>query len=179
ISCPNVADEFGLPFASDPKISGEITRVAKNSTKLPVIIKLSPNYPNICEVAKSCEANGADGITAINTLGPGMLIDVHTYKPKLSNKKGGVSGPAIFPVALRIVYDLYKAIKIPIIGMGGVTEAEDAIQMIAAGATLYGVGTGILYKGTSIFKNINAALDNYLAEKKMKYEELIGIAHRI
>ncbi|HQJ05752.1 MAG TPA: dihydroorotate dehydrogenase, partial [Spirochaetota bacterium] len=80
---------------------------------------------------------------------------------------------------LRIVYDLYKAIKIPIIGMGGVTEAEDAIQMIAAGATLYGVGTGILYKGTSIFKNINAALDNYLAEKKMKYEELIGIAHRI
>lgn len=178
ISCPNVADEFGLPFASDPKISGEITRVAKDNTKLPVIIKLSPNYPNICEVARACEANGADGITAINTLGPGMLIDIHTYKPKLSNKKGGVSGPAIFSIALRIVYDLYKAVHIPIIGMGGITEAEDAIQMITAGATLYGVGTGILYNGTSIFKEINDAVDNYLAEKKMKYEELIGIAHR-
>lgn len=179
ISCPNVADEFGLPFASDPKLSGEITRVVKNNTKLPVIIKLSPNYPNICDVARSCENNGADGITAINTLGPGMLIDIHTYRPKLSNKKGGVSGPAIFPIALRCVYDLYKAVKIPIIGMGGLTEAEDAIQMVAAGATLYGVGTGILYKGLSIFQTINEEIDNYLAEKNMKYEELIGIAHRI
>ena len=178
ISCPNVADEFGLPFASDTKLSGEITRVVKSNTKLPVIIKLSPNYPNICDVARSCENNGADGITAINTLGPGMLIDIHTYRPKLSNKKGGVSGPAIFPIALRCIYDLYKAVKIPIIGMGGITEVEDAIQMIAAGATLYGVGTGILYKGLSVLQTINEEIDSYLAEKNMKYEELIGIAHR-
>lgn len=178
ISCPNVSDEFGLPFCANPQLSGQIVRRVCDNTKLPVIVKLSPNFPNIGILAKTCQDNGASGITAINTVGPGMLIDIHTFRPKVSNKRGGVSGPGILPVAIRCVYDIYNAVNIPIIGMGGVTTAEDAIQMIAAGATVYGVGTGVLYGGMEIFGNINEGIEKYLSEMKMKYEDLIGIAHR-
>jgi len=108
-----------------------------------------------------------------------MLIDINTFEPKLSNKTGGVSGPAILPIAIRIVYDIYKSVKIPIIGMGGITTLDDALQMIIAGATLYGVGTGILYNGIDIFNKINSGIDDYLAEKKLSYNEIIGMAHRI
>lgn len=179
ISCPNVADEFGHAFASSPETAASVLKAVRGATKKPIIVKLSPNYPNIGLIAKACEAEGADGITAINTVGPGMLIDINTYKPKLSNKAGGVSGPGILPIAVRCVYDIYKNVKIPIIGMGGVTEVEDAIQIIAAGAKLYGVGTGIIYHGIGIFEKINAGLYKYLNEKGISYEELSGISHKI
>lgn len=178
ISCPNVADEFGLPFSSNPQTAAEVIKEVRTITSLPLIAKLSPNFPNIGLIAKACEDAGADGITAINTVGPGMLIDINSFKPKLSNLRGGVSGPAILPVAIRCVYDIYRSVKIPIIGMGGVTTVEDAIQIIAAGATLYGAGTGIMYEGPELFDKINSGIESYLAEKKMDYSELIGIAHR-
>lgn len=177
ISCPNVEDEFGLPFSSTPEIAGSVVKETRKYTKLPLIVKLSPNFPRIGDIAKACEDEGADGITAINTVGPGMLIDINTYKAKISNRRGGVSGPAILPVALRCVYDIYCKVNIPIIGMGGITTVEDALQMIIAGASVYGVGTGILYEGLDIFNKINNGIDEYLSEKKMKYEELVGIIH--
>ena len=179
ISCPNVADEFGLPFSSSPELSGKITKIVKNNSNLPVIVKLSPNFPNIGMLAKTCEDNGADGITAINTVGPGMLIDINTFSPKLSNTKGGISGPAILPITIRCVYDIYKAVKIPIIGMGGISSAEDAIQVISAGATLFGIGTGNLYHVNDIFSIINKQIDSFLSQKQLKYNDLIGITHNI
>lgn len=178
ISCPNVEDEFGLPFSNSPDSAAKVVKVCRDSTNLPLIIKLSPNFPRIGDIAKACEDKGADGITAINTVGPGMLIDINTFKPKLSNKSGGISGPAILPIAIRCVYDIYKSVKIPIIGMGGITKTEDALQMIIAGATLYGVGTGILYEGLDIFNKINTGIENYIEEKKINYDDLIGIAHK-
>ena len=178
ISCPNVSDEFGLPFAASPQMAAKVTLAVRKATKLPVIVKLSPNFPNIGIIAKACEINGADGITAINTVGPGMIIDINTYKPNLSNKKGGISGKCILPVAIRCVYEIYQSVTIPIIGMGGITRTEDALQIIMAGATLYGVGTGIIYEGIDIFKKINNGIKNFLKEKKLSYTELIGISHK-
>ncbi len=179
ISCPNVASEFCTPFACSPTEASSVVKEVRNSTKLPLLVKLSPNFPGIGNIAKACEDSGADGITAINTVGPGMLIDINTFRPKLSNRTGGVSGPAILPIAVRNVYDIYKSVKIPIIGMGGVTNFEDAIQIIAAGATVYGIGTAVMYHGVEIFNKINGEINEYLAEKNIKYEELIGIAHQI
>jgi dihydroorotate dehydrogenase (NAD+) catalytic subunit len=178
ISCPNVHNEFGLPFSSSCETAGEVVKICRDKTNLPLLVKLSPNFPNIGLIARECEEKGADGITAINTVGPGMLIDINTFQPKLSNKSGGVSGPAILPVAIRCIYDIYKSVKIPIIGMGGITKTEDALQIIMAGAALYGVGTGILYEGFEIFNKINKGIDDFIKEKKMKYEEIIGISHR-
>jgi len=178
ISCPNVKDEFGTPFAATPESTAEVVKITRATTDLPLLVKLSPNFPGIGNIAKAAEDNGADGITAINTVGPGMLIDINTYKPKLTNKTGGVSGPAILPVAIRSVYDIYKSVKIPIIGMGGITTVEDALQMILAGATLYGLGSGIMYKGINIFEEINKGIDKYLEEKNYKYEDIIGLVHK-
>lgn len=179
ISCPNVADEFGLPFSSSPEEASQVVRVARKSTDKTLIVKLSPNFANVGITARACEDAGADGITAINTVGPGMLIDTETFLPKLSNRTGGLSGKAILPIAVRVVYDIYKNVTIPIIGMGGITSSQDAIQIIAAGATLYGVGTGIMYEGIEIFDKINSEIKEYLSNKKMKYDDLIGIAHTI
>lgn len=178
ISCPNVEDEFGLPFASDPYSAANITKIVREVTNLPVIVKLSPNFSGLQDIAKAVEDAGADGITAINTVGPGILFDINTYNPVISNIRGGISGPSILPIAIRCVYDIYKTVKIPIIGTGGVASLEDALQMIIAGATLYGIGSGIIYEGLDIFNKINKGIDEYLAKKKMDYNELIGIAHR-
>ncbi len=179
ISCPNVHDEFGLPFASSPETAGSLVKAVRKSTTIPMFVKLSPNFPLIGKIAKACEDAGADGITAINTVGPGMLIDIETFQPKLSNKSGGISGPAILPVAVRSVYDIFKSVKIPIIGMGGINSTEDALQMIIAGATLYGVGTGIVYNGLEIFDIINQGIDSFIKDKSISYNDLIGMAHKV
>jgi dihydroorotate dehydrogenase (NAD+) catalytic subunit len=141
ISCPNVEDELGKPFACDISDAAEVTRyVKKRVPGIPITIKLSPNVPNIVDIARACEDAGADGITAVNTM-PGMRIHLEMRTPILSNKTGGVSGPGLFPIALKAVYDISQNVKIPVIGTGGVTSGEDAIEMIMAGATLVGVGT--------------------------------------
>lgn len=130
ISCPNVHNG-GMSFGTDPKSAAEVTKKVKQVTTKPVYMKLTPNVTNIVDIAKACEDAGADGISMINTL-LGMRIDLKTMKPIIANKMGGFSGPAIFPVALRMVYQVYEAVKIPIIGMGGISTAKDVIEMMLA-----------------------------------------------
>lgn len=178
ISCPNVEAEFGKPFATDPEVSAEVVKVVKKNTPIPVIVKLSPNVGNIKLIAKAVEKAGADAICAINTVGPGMVIDITTGKPILSNKVGGVSGPAIKPIAVRAVYDIYSAVKVPIIGTGGVTNGRDAIEMIMAGATCVGIGSGVHYRGIDVFRKVYNEIQDFLFENKYKsLDEIRGIAH--
>ncbi len=142
ISCPNVHNG-GMAFGTTPKGAAEITRAVKLVTNKPVYMKLSPNVMDIAEIARACESEGADGISLINTV-LAMRIDLKSRKPLLANRTGGLSGPAIFPLAVRMVYDVYKAVKIPIIGMGGVTSASDVIELMLAGATAVEVGAANL-----------------------------------
>lgn len=139
ISCPNVK-EGGIAFGQDPKAAEKITREVKKYAGQPVIMKLSPNVTDIAEMAKAVEAGGADAVSLINTL-TGMKIDIHKKQFVLANKTGGVSGPAIHPIAVRMVYQVAQAVRVPIIGMGGIASAEDAIEMILAGASAVSVGT--------------------------------------
>lgn len=142
VSCPNVHGG-GMSFGTDPKCAQEVVKAVKKVTKKPVIIKLSPNITNIVDIAKACEDAGADGISLINTL-LGMRINLRTRKPILANTMGGFSGPAIFPVALRMVYQVANAVKVPVIGMGGVSTADDVLEMMMAGATAVEVGAANL-----------------------------------
>ena len=142
VSCPNVHGG-GMSFGTDPKAAAEVTRAVKAVTTKPVILKLSPNVTNIVEIAKACEDAGADGISLINTL-LGMRIDLRRKKPVIANVMGGFSGPAIFPVALRMVYQVASAVSVPVIGMGGVSTADDVIEMMVAGATAVEVGAANL-----------------------------------
>lgn len=142
ISCPNVHNG-GMSFGTDPKMAYKVTKAVKDVCKKPVIIKLSPNVTDIVSIAKACEDAGADGISLINTL-LGMRINLKTRKPVIANKMGGFSGSAIFPVALRMVYQVYDAVKIPVVGMGGVATAKDVIEMMLAGATAVQVGAANL-----------------------------------
>ncbi len=142
ISCPNV-HAGGKNFGCDPKAAAEVTKAVKAATSKPVFMKLTPNVTDIAEIARACEEAGADGVCLINTL-LGMRIDLRTRRPIIANRTGGVSGPAVFPVALRMVWDVYEAVKIPIIGCGGVSSAEDAAEMMLAGATAVEVGAANL-----------------------------------
>jgi dihydroorotate dehydrogenase (NAD+) catalytic subunit len=155
LSCPNVDDEIGRSFATDPLLSAiavmEVKKVVKD---IPIIVKLTPNTPDLKRVAYEVEKAGADAISAINTVGPGMTIDLKRRRPILGSRVGGISGQAIKPIALRCVNDIYKTVKIPIIGIGGVSSGKDAIEMIMAGATLVGIGSAIYQGGQQIFDKI-------------------------
>ena len=181
LSCPNTEDELGRSLGMDKGGAGEVVKAVKKVTaRIPVLAKLSPNVADIDEVARECEAAGADGIVAINSVGPGMVINIKTSKPYLGNKEGGVTGPGILPIAIRCVYDIYKAVKIPIIGMGGVTKSMDVIEMMLAGATLVGVGTATYYKGMGIFDQLKQEITKYMEENNIKnLTEIIGATHRI
>jgi len=178
ISCPNVSDEFGRPFACDAGDAARITATVKEITSIPIIVKLSPNVTDISAIAASVEQAGADAIAAINTLGPGMVIDIHSGQPILANKVGGVSGPAIRPMAVRCVYDIYRTVEIPIIGIGGVTDERDAIEMIMAGATAVGVGSAVRYRGLEVFETILDEMRAFVVEEShANLSRLRGIAH--
>ena len=175
ISCPNVHGG-GLAFGTSAKNAAEVTKAVKKVTTKPVFIKLSPNVTDIVEIAKACEGEGADGVSLINTL-LGMRIDLKTKKPILANKMGGFSGPAIKPVALRMVYQVYDAVKIPIIGMGGVSTAEDVIEMMLAGATAVQVGAANLvdpFACKKIIDNLPKVMEKYRINS---LTEIIGGAH--
>ena len=162
VSCPNVHGG-GMSFGTDPKAAAEVTRAVKAVTTKPVIVKLSPNVTDIVLIAKACEDAGADGISLINTL-LGMRIDLKTRKPVIANTMGGFSGPAIFPVALRMVYQVAHAVKIPVVGMGGVSKAEDVIEMMLAGATAVEVGAANLvdpYACRDIIADLPRIMDKY------------------
>ena len=175
ISCPNVHGG-GLAFGTSAENAAAVTKAVKSVTKKPVIIKLSPNVTDITEIAKACEAEGADGISLINTL-LGMKIDLKTKKPVLANKAGGFSGPAIKPVAVRMVYQVYEAVKIPIVGMGGITTAEDVIEIILAGATAVEVGAANLVEPFAC-KNIIEDLPRVMEKYKIQnLKDIIGGAH--
>jgi dihydroorotate dehydrogenase (NAD+) catalytic subunit len=179
ISCPNVSHEFGRPFAYDAGDAARVTAAAKEVTPIPLIVKLSPNVTDIAAIASSVEGAGADAIAAINTLGPGMVIDTHSGQPVLANKVGGVSGPAIRPIAVRCVYDIYEAVEIPIIGIGGVSEGRDALEMVMAGATAVGVGSAVRYGGIEVFQAILDEMTDFMAaEGHTSLKELRGVAHR-
>lgn len=179
LSCPNVEDEFGKPLGMEKEAAGKIIKEAKKvSGKIPVLAKLSPNVPNIAEIAKSCEANGADGIVAINSVGPGMIIDIKNKKPILGALKGGITGPGILPITVRCIYEIYEAVKIPIIGMGGVTKWQDVVEVMMAGATLVGVGTATYIKGMGIYEQLKKDIINYLETNNYTdIKQIIGIAH--
>ena len=176
ISCPNV-HAGGRNFGCDPKAAAEVTKAVKAATSKPVFMKLTPNVTDIAEIAKACEDAGADGVCLINTL-LGMRIDLKSRKPIIANRTGGVSGPAVFPVALRMVWDVYEAVNIPIIGCGGVSSAEDAAEMMLAGAAAVEVGAANLkdpFACKTMVEKLPAVCERMGVEK---IAELTGAAHR-
>lgn len=175
VSCPNVHGG-GLAFGTDAKAAAEVVAAVRKVTKKPLLVKLSPNVTDITEIAKACEAAGADGITLINTL-LGMRINLKTGKPVIANKMGGFSGPAVFPVAERMVYQVYETVKIPVIGCGGIATAENVIEMMMAGATAVQVGAANLVDPCAckkIIESLPAVMDKY-GIKNLK--DIIGGAH--
>ena len=179
LSCPNVDDDMGKPLGlGSASSAGAVKAVKKIMGKIPVLAKLTPNVPNIAEVAKACEEAGADGIVAINTVGPGMVIDIVRKRPVLGAKRGGISGPGIKTITIRCIYDIYEAVKIPIIGMGGITTTQDALEAIMAGSTLVGVGTATYFKGTGVFEEIKTGLRAYMEKEHIQsLKEIVGAAH--
>ena len=175
ISCPNVHGG-GMSFGTDPKMAAEVTRAVKEVTTKPVIMKLSPNVTDIVSIARACEEAGADALSLINTL-MGMRIDLRRRRPLLANRTGGMSGSAIFPLAVRMVYQVYEAVKIPIVGLGGVSCAEDVIEMMLAGATAVQVGAANLiepFACRDIVGQLPATMEKYRIEK---LTDIIGGAH--
>ena len=175
VSCPNVHGG-GMSFGTDAKMAAEVTRAVKAVTTKPVLLKLSPNVTNIAEIAKACEDAGADGLSLINTI-QGMRIDLRRRKPVLANTFGGLSGPAILPVALRMVWQVYEAVNIPIVGMGGVSGAEDVVEMILAGATAVQIGAVNLvnpYAGRDIVNDLPKVMEKYGIDD---LSDCIGGAH--
>ena len=175
ISCPNVHGG-GMSFGTSPDAAAEVTREVRKVTKKPIIIKLTPNVTSIADIAKACESEGADAVSLINTLS-GMRIDLKSKKPILKNITGGLSGPCVFPVALRCVYQVYNAVKIPIVGMGGISSAEDVIEMMLAGATATQVGAANLvdpFACKKIIEDLPAAMEKY---RITNLTDIIGGAH--
>ncbi|MBC7222949.1 MAG: dihydroorotate dehydrogenase [Anaerolineae bacterium] len=179
ISCPNVISEFGELFATRPESAAAVTRAVKEATDIPVSVKLSPNVADIVSIAQAVAEAGADAITAINTVGPGMVIDVESGRPYLSNREGGISGPAIRPVAVRCVYQIAGAVDVPVIGTGGVTRGRDAVEMVMAGATAVGVGSAVYWRGPEVFGELLAELREFLTSHGYgSLAEIRGMAHR-
>lgn len=199
ISCPNVGDEFGTPFAGLPESAAAVTESVKRALlevgasapsgdsaealttngDIPISVKLAPNVPDITRIAAAVVEAGADAITAVNTV-PGMVIDAESGRPVLSNSVGGVSGPALKPIALRCVYEISRAVRVPIIGTGGVTNGRDAAEMLMAGATVVGVGSAVWYRGVDAFTGINAELATFMQQHSYdSVAALRGLSHRL
>ena len=173
ISCPNVK-EGGIAFGQNPKAAEEITKAVKKYAKQPVIMKLSPNVTSISEMAKAVEAGGADAVSLINTL-TGMKIDIHRKIFALANKTGGVSGPAVHPIAVRMVYEAANAVSVPVIGMGGIETAEDAIEMLLVGASAVSVGTANFYN-PKVTMEIVDGIERYMQQNHFaSVQDMIGI----
>ncbi len=177
ISCPHAGGGYGAQIGQNPDLSYKVVSAVKDVVNIPVVAKLTPNVVDIKEIAKTVVEAGADGVTAINTLGPGMVIDINTKKPVLGNKVGGMSGKAIKPIAIKNVYDIYSVVDVPIIGVGGITTGYDAIEFMMAGASAVQVGTGVYYRGYDIFNKICDEMEAFLKENNLKLKDIIGVAH--
>jgi dihydroorotate dehydrogenase (NAD+) catalytic subunit len=162
ISCPNVDARYLQMFAADPYVAAQVTLRVKLNTDIPVLVKLSPNVTNIVEIAQSVADAGADGITAINTLGPGIILDIETCRPVLAHGTGGISGPAMRPIAVRCVRDICRAVKVPVVAVGGVTSGRDAVEMILVGAAAVGIGSAVAYRGVEVFQKVCDELIEYM-----------------
>jgi dihydroorotate dehydrogenase (NAD+) catalytic subunit len=184
ISCPNVHDEFGKPMACSTAKAGEVTRLVRQKLNenggkdIPLVVKLSPNVENIVSIADSVMEAGADGITAINTLGPGMVIDIETAQPVLANRVGGISGHMLKLLSVKIVHDIYAKHKCPIIGTGGVSTGRDAIEIMMAGATLVGMGTAVHFRGPEVFGEVAKEMNDWCdANGVENITDIIGKVH--
>ncbi|MBU1197775.1 dihydroorotate dehydrogenase [Candidatus Micrarchaeota archaeon] len=181
LSCPNVESEQRMKgygeFASNPDLAFKVVSEVKDQCRLPVFAKLSPNCSDIAVIARACEEAGADGITAINTA-KGMVIQPELRRPVLANRSGGVSGPALKPIAIKSVYDVYEAVDIPIIGTGGVTTGRDAVEMMMAGACAVGVGSAVYWNGFNVFKSITREMQGWMKKNHFtSVRQLVGAAH--
>ena len=181
LSCPHTPGYGLMGGQGTPEATLEITRAVKKNTKLPVIIKISANVQSIGEVARAAAKGGADAINVTNTIGPGMMIDVHAKKPILGFKVGGLSGPGIKPIAVRCVYDVYEAVKasrIPVIGTGGVTTGSDAVEMLMAGASAIGIGSAVHYRGMDVFRKVCDEMSGFMdSEGYPSIKDMVGVAH--
>lgn len=178
LGCPNVEDQHGKPFSCVAADAAKVVKLCRPRTKLPLIVKLTPNVSDIASVAKACAAEGAEGFCAINTL-YGMEIDINLRRPILANKSGGLSGPGIKPSAVKAVYDIYRATKLPIIGTGGIMTGEDVIEIMMAGARLVGMGTMVYYRGAEGFGEVVREMSQWCDKNGVKdLEEIIGAVHR-
>jgi len=177
VSCPHVKDT-GSEIGQNPKVLAEVVGKVKAAVRKPVIVKLSPNVNDIAEIAKVAVKAGADALTAINTV-KAMAIDVETQMPVLGNVKGGLSGPAIKPIALRCIYDIFEAVKIPIFGCGGVTNWQDAVEFFLAGASAVQIGSGVALEEPELFQTINKGVQAYLEKKGYgSVKEIVGLSHQ-
>ncbi len=179
VSCPHAMGGCGSAIGQDPDLTAEIVKSVKRSVKIPVFVKLTPNVTDIVEIAVHAEDAGADALTMINSLGPGMRIDIETGNPILKNKFGGLSGPAVKPIAIRCVYEVFDTVDIPIIGVGGIRDYKDVLEFLYAGASCVQIGTSIMYEGMEIFGNIINGLERFMDERGYgSVDELVGIAHK-
>ncbi len=180
VSCPHAMEGCGAAIGQDPDLTSNIVGAVKKSVKIPVIVKLTPNVNDIVEIARAAESAGADALTLINSLGPGMKIDLETAHPVLSNRFGGMSGPAIKPIALRCVYQVHQNVKIPIMGVGGITTYQDVVEFLYAGASCVQIGTAVMYHGLEVFQKINNGLEKFMRDKNYQtVEEMVGMAHQL
>ena len=178
ISCPHAMEGYGASIGQDCNLSHKIVSASKDAAEVPVIAKLTPNVTDINEIARTCEDAGADALSLINTVGPGMKINIDVAKPVLANKFGGMSGKAIKPIAVRNVYSVYESVSIPLIGVGGIYNFEDVVEFIFAGASAVQIGTAIMDEGVGVFYQINNDLKEFMNIKGYdSIDEMIGLAH--
>lgn len=179
VSCPHAMEGCGASIGQDPNLTTQIVKAVKKTVKSPVIVKLTPNVTDIVEIARAAEIGGADALTLINSLGPGMRIDLETANPVLSNRLGGMSGPVIKPVALRCVYQVSQAVGLPVMGVGGIMDYKDVVEFLYAGASCVQVGTAVMYRGLDVFREINSGLEKFMIRKGyQQVEEMVGLAHQ-
>jgi dihydroorotate dehydrogenase (NAD+) catalytic subunit len=167
ISCPNTESDLGLPFAFSAEDTYKVTKAVKKQTSIPVIVKLASQVTDIVSIGKAAQDGGANAVSAINTV-PGMIIDIEAGKPILTNKIGGLSGPAVKPIAVKAIFTLAKALKVPLVGMGGVSYGRDAIEMIMAGATGVGIGSAVYFRGISVYKKVLKEIKEFMKKEKIK-----------
>jgi dihydroorotate dehydrogenase (NAD+) catalytic subunit len=178
VSCPHAAGGCGSNVGQDPQLTAKVVKAVKKVTKTPVTVKLTPNVTDIVEIAQASVKAGGDALTLINSVGPGMRIDLETAQPILNNKFGGLSGPLIKPIALRCVYEVYESVDVPIMGVGGITNYKDAVEFLYAGASCVQIGTAVYYQGIDVFRDICVGLERYMINKgHQNVAEMVGKAH--
>lgn len=179
VSCPHAKEGCGASIGQDPRLTYQVVKAVKKTVNIPVIAKLTPNVTDIVEIALYAEKAKCDGLTLINSVGPGMCIDIKTARPILSNKFGGISGPSIKPIAVKNVFEVYDAVKVPLIGVGGIMDYKDAVEFFYAGAKCIQIGTAVMFKGMNVFNNICKGLKKFMLNNGIgSIEEIVGKAHK-